>query len=179
MKHQRPTGFTLIEVMITVAIVAILAAVAYPSYRDSVLKGKRAEARTALTELLQQQERFITQRNSYFCFNTAANTGVATAITADANGLCAGTTSAATVPFKAFTGSSAATSSYVLLSENCRNADDTKIPIQDCVRLVAIPRGTHDSDYDKAGALRITSTGVKDCLKRNGTVVSGPSLCWP
>lgn len=179
MNDTRLRGFTLIEVMITVAIVAILAAVAYPSYRDSVLKGKRAEARTALTELIQQQERYITQRNSYFCFNSATSNGTATAIMPDANGHCADTTSAATVPFKTFTGGSAASSSYVLGAENCRNTDNTKISIQDCVRLVAIPRGGHDADYDKAGALRITTTGVKDCVKRNGAVVAGTSLCWP
>ena len=58
-------GFTLIELMITVAIVGILAAIAYPSYQDSVRKGKRAEGRTALIDFLQQQERFLTQTGSY------------------------------------------------------------------------------------------------------------------
>ena len=45
-------GFTLIELMIVVAIVAILAAIAYPAYTESVRKGRRAEARTALAEPL-------------------------------------------------------------------------------------------------------------------------------
>ncbi|RZM02652.1 MAG: type IV pilin protein, partial [Variovorax sp.] len=66
--RRRQAGFTLIELMIVVAIVGILATIAYPSYRESVLKGRRAEARTALLELMQQQERYMTQRGAYLNF---------------------------------------------------------------------------------------------------------------
>jgi type IV pilus assembly protein PilE len=58
-------GFTLIELMIVVALVAILAAIAYPSFMDSVRRGWRAEARTALMQEMQQQERVFTQRARY------------------------------------------------------------------------------------------------------------------
>lgn len=63
MKHQK--GFTLIELMITVAIVGILAAVAYPSYQQHILKTRRAEAKACLSELAQFMERFYTTNLRY------------------------------------------------------------------------------------------------------------------
>lgn len=58
-------GFTLIELMITVAIIAILAAVAYPSYRDHVAKARRAEAKQVLMEASQWMERFFAENYRY------------------------------------------------------------------------------------------------------------------
>lgn len=58
-------GFTLIEVMIVVAIMAILAMIAYPSYLDQIRKSRRSEAKAALMEAAQRQERFFTERNTY------------------------------------------------------------------------------------------------------------------
>ena len=51
-------GFTLIELMITVVIVAIIAAVALPAYQDSVRKGRRSEAFNAISQVQQAQERW-------------------------------------------------------------------------------------------------------------------------
>ncbi|MGJ7508957.1 type IV pilin protein [Variovorax sp. GT1P44] len=65
MKRPSSHGFTLIELMIVVAVVAVLGAIAFPSYMDSVRKGWRTEARTALMQEMQQQERFYTQRGKY------------------------------------------------------------------------------------------------------------------
>lgn len=64
-------GFTLIELMITVAIIGILASIAYPSYQDYVRRGNRAEAKAALMEDAQFMERFFTVNNQY-----DASTGV-------------------------------------------------------------------------------------------------------
>lgn len=63
--QKSSTGFTLIEVMIVVAIVGILAAVAYPSYQEHVRKAKRADAQAALMELSQFMERHYTSNGRY------------------------------------------------------------------------------------------------------------------
>ena len=64
-------GFTLIELMITVAIVGILAAVAYPSYLEQVAKGRRTEAKAILLQANQWMERFYAE-NYRYDQNTAA-----------------------------------------------------------------------------------------------------------
>ncbi len=63
--NRRQEGFTLIELMIVVAVVAILAAIALPSYNDSVRKGRRGQAKADLMELAQILERHYTVHGSY------------------------------------------------------------------------------------------------------------------
>lgn len=62
-------GFTLIELMITVAVVAILASIAYPSYQEQVRKTHRAQAKADLVEYAQLAERFHTVNNTYENFS--------------------------------------------------------------------------------------------------------------
>jgi type IV pilus assembly protein PilE len=60
-----PAGFTLIELMVAVAVVAILAAIAIPSYSAYVVRGKRSGAKTALLQAAQAMERAYTQSGCY------------------------------------------------------------------------------------------------------------------
>lgn len=61
--HQ--LGMTLIELMIVVAVVALLAGIAYPSYQNQVLKSHRAEGKTALMQTAQRLERCFTASNTF------------------------------------------------------------------------------------------------------------------
>lgn len=61
----RRNGFTLIELMITVAIVAILAAIAYPSYTQHVQKGRRENAKAELLSYVQNLERYYAIHYKY------------------------------------------------------------------------------------------------------------------
>jgi type IV pilus assembly protein PilE len=61
---RRNAGFTLIELMITVAVLSILAAIAYPSYQDQVRKSRRAKAQSLLMDIgTRQQQRLLDARN--------------------------------------------------------------------------------------------------------------------
>jgi len=62
---QRNRGFTLIELMIVLAIVAILAAVGYPSYRNHVAKGQRSAGQQYLSDVAQRQEQYLLDRRQY------------------------------------------------------------------------------------------------------------------
>ena len=64
-KHTGRHGFTLIELMITLIVIAILAAVALPSYRQYIARGHRAEAKAALLQVAQWMERANTSNGEY------------------------------------------------------------------------------------------------------------------
>ncbi|WP_338758638.1 type IV pilin protein [Massilia sp. METH4] len=152
MKRMRhgSRGFTLIELMVVVALVGVLAALAYPGYRQHVVHARRTEAQVALQALMQQQERYFTQHNRYIAFGAGADT-------ADAR------------LFRWWSGTSAATSAYEIEGKACDGED-----IADCVQLIATPGTTRvgrrfqDPSCDR---LILTSTGLH--------LASGPATrCW-
>lgn len=78
MPYTRQRGFTLMELMIAVAIVGILTAIAYPSYQEHVRKTKRADAQGALTAAASALERYRVRNNFSYVGATVGAAGVFT-----------------------------------------------------------------------------------------------------
>ena len=73
--NKKTAGFTLLELMVAVAIIGILASIAIPSYQDKVLKSRRADAKGVLAQLAGSMERQFTANNSYCNLASTAITG--------------------------------------------------------------------------------------------------------
>jgi type IV pilus assembly protein PilE len=132
--RTKPKGFTLIELMIVVAIIGILAAIAYPSYQDSVRKSRRADAKAALLGFSNAMERRFTLMNTY--------RGAA------AGGADTGAPAPAIYPAEAPIDSG---TKYYDLTINAANASS--------FTLWATPKGAQASD--PCGTLTLAHTGVK------------------
>ncbi|MBB5210918.1 type IV pilin protein [Microbulbifer hydrolyticus] len=81
MKSQK--GFTLIELMIVVAIIGIIAGIAYPSYMESVRKSNRADAKASLNDVAQRLQRCFTTYNAYNSANCAVAESLKNSATLD------------------------------------------------------------------------------------------------
>lgn len=62
----RLRGFTLVELLISMAVLAILLSLAWPSYQASAQKGRRADAMASLAQLMQAQERWRSEHVEYY-----------------------------------------------------------------------------------------------------------------
>lgn len=145
----RHCGFSLLETLITLIIVLLLAGIAYPSYQQTVLVSRRAQARSALFQTLLLQEHYYTQHSHYFAFNADTPNS----------------------PFKWWSGDTVSTSFYELQATDCPGQ-----ALFDCVLLIATP-GTdrvHGSGDPICGSLQLDSHGNKS---QSPDTTSDPS-CW-
>lgn len=153
---NRQRAFTLIELMIAVAIVGILAAIAIPAYQDSVMKSRRADAKGALLGLASALEKHFTTNNSY-C--DAGGTGGA-----DACGSSAVNDTGSPSPSVFASQSPATGTAYYLLTVTAATA--TTYTIQ------AAPTGTQA--VDKCGTLILDNLNQKTV---SGTTLDA-ATCW-
>ena len=147
--RSKLAGFTLIELMITVAIIGIIAAIAYPSYTSQIEKGRRAECRSGLLKTMQQQERYYTQFNTYVAFSDGSPTAVITA----------------------FSGESPGGSACTIEAAQCGSQGLTA-----CVELKGRPTKT---DSKIAFLFLDSQGGKRCTLNGTSTKVTDATTCWP
>lgn len=146
--RNRRSGFTLIELLIVMVAIAILAAIAIPGFAEAIKRVKRTEGRSALLQLMQQQERYYSLNTTYLAFSS-------------------GMSGADEKRFKWYSGDNPANSAYELSAVACEG--DT---IKNCVVISARP-GTPKVDKGFKDAVCGTLT-----LSSNGEKTPDDKRCW-
>jgi type IV pilus assembly protein PilE len=148
----RATGFTLIELMVTIVIASVLLAIAVPSYQSQIRKSRRVEARNALLDLAAREERFFSTANTY-------------------------TNDPASLGYNAFGAGSPIGSGYYYLKVVPQAADPT-IPQQAGYTLTAIATGTQLKDT-ACQQFIVNQIGQQSSMDANNVTTTGSaSTCW-
>ena len=158
----RETGFTLVEVMIVVALVGIIAIIAIPSYQDYILRSKRSSARQVLMEAAQYLERNYTTAGCYDYADTAA---------------CLARSGTATVqPSTLLRAPSEGKQSYEVTWTYANAGQGYTLTATPCgASGTSCPSGAEATFVDPAcGALTLTQTGLRGMVGGSSDVAT----CW-
>lgn len=148
---RRGHGFTLAELLVVLAIIAILTAIAYPSLTAHLIRARRTEAQVALLEAMQKQERYFSTHNTYLAFSSDNAEPEAQR-------------------FKWYSGADAASSAYELAGNACPGQ-----VLSSCIMLTAIPGSARvNTAFKDADCQTLT-------LDSEGTQTASGSGkgCWP
>jgi len=139
-------GFTLIELMVTIAIIGIIFGIAVPGYQNYVMRADRSDGIRLMTSMLQAQERFYTDNGSYT--NNLTNLGYASAANVASNA-----------------------GHYSISAGQCTDAGGVLLALTQCVELSAVGQDKQATDGDLTmnslgQILRTDPDGVEHDLTR-------------
>jgi len=147
----RVRGFTLIELMVTVGIVGILAAIAYPSYQQYVTRSKVGLAKSALVQVMDRQAQFYVDNKGFATDLTTLGFGE-DGFGIDNSGKEVASTSGDRIYIISLAGGASATAFTV-----------QAVP--------QLTQAANDAKHTQCGTLKITNTGVK-------SVTGSGTSCW-
>lgn len=156
--NHHPNGITLIELVVVMALIAILAAITYPTYVNQTRKSQRAVAKSVLLNAANRQEQYFFDNRQY----------------ADAMNKLTGYTSAAT-PTILFNKNSelTTTTTDALYAVSVAAVDAAACGTAPCFKLQAVPQ--NDQANDDCGTFTITSSNIHDVSNTSGATASE---CW-
>lgn len=153
-------GFTLIELMVTVAIVGILASIALPSYSSYVARARRADARTQLTQAAQFMQRFYSANDSYSA--DRASNGVLTVM-----------------PSNLQRAPADGTAVYQLNTAITTAGNYAVTVTATAYTLTMAPISGGPAENDTCGMLTLTSTGIRGCnIGGTACTAAQRDSCW-
>lgn len=152
-KLRSQAGFTLVELMIVIAIIGILTTIAFPSYQNSIIKTRRADATGALISFASSMERHFTSSGSYEnaagSQSSPTDTGLPYIF----------------AQYSPIDGSDADTAHYELKISNATNS-----------KYLLIARPINDQLGDDCGIYTLDNTGKKDLIgEKDGLTIE---TCW-
>ena len=154
-KNSGSAGFTLIELMIVVAIVGLLAAIALPSYQSYIARGNRAAARVALSQASQYMQRFYAANDRYDADRTGSQTIWATLPPSFMRAPADGTQ----------------------LYEISNTGGNSSTATASTFTLIMRPLTTASMANDKCGGFSLTQAGVKG-VTAAGATTALIAECW-
>ncbi len=146
----RSRGYTLTELMITVAVLAIIVAIAVPAYTSQMQKSRRADARNALLDIAGREERFLSVANSYSAVPTDVGYGGAA--------------------WPAPPGGLPVFNNYYVVSVQVPDPNQPAVPTSFLITATPINA--------QAGDASCTSFTLNQLGTQGGTGASTPATCW-